>query len=76
MCLIDFGVRRADSHGLLPLESRHNLAVQDVDGLAVHVVPLAELAAARKWTADRGRMLSVISATRSAVTKSLSKRPP
>jgi hypothetical protein len=49
------------------------LAAQDVDGLAVDVVPLAELAAARMWISNWARMLPVISATRSLVPKSLCK---
>jgi hypothetical protein len=70
-CLIDFWVQRASTEKLLLIESRYDLPVQDVDGLAVDVVPLAELAAARMWISNWARMLPVISATRSLVPKSL-----
>jgi len=69
---IDFWIERAETQKLLPLESRYDLPVQDVDGLAIDVVPLAELAAARMWISNWARMLPVISTTRSPVPKSLS----
>ena len=72
-CLIDFWIQRADTQKLLLIESRYDLAAQDVDGLAVDVVPLAELAAARMWISNWSRMLPVISATRFLVPQSLSK---
>jgi hypothetical protein len=72
-CLIDFWVQRAGTEKFLLLESRYDLAVQDVDGLSVDVVPLAELAAARMWISNWARMLPVISATRSLVPRSLTR---
>jgi hypothetical protein len=72
-CLIDFWIQRADAQKLLLIESRYDLTTQDVEGLAIDVVPLAELAAARMWISNWARMLPVISATRSLVPKSLSK---
>jgi len=71
--LIDFWVQRAGTQKLLLIESRYDLAAQGVDGLAVEVVPLAELAAARMWISNWARMLPVINATRSLVPKLLSK---
>ena len=57
---------------MLLLESRYDLAVRDVDGISVEIVPLAELAAARVWISNWSRMLPVINA-RSLLPKSLSK---
>jgi hypothetical protein len=70
-CLIDFWVQRAGAEKFLLLESRYDLPVPEVEGLAVDVVPLAELAAARTWISNWIRMLPVINATRSLVPKSL-----
>jgi len=72
-CLIDFWVLRPSGQAMLLLESRYDLAVQDVDGVAVEVVPLAELAAARMWISNWSRMLPVINATRLLLPKSLSR---
>src|SRR5436853_464549 len=41
-CLVDFWIQLADTEKLILLESRYDLPAQDVDGLAVDVVPLAE----------------------------------
>jgi len=59
---------------MLLLESRYDLALQDVNGVAVEVVPLAELAAARVWVSNWSRMLPVINATQSLLPKGLVKR--
>ncbi|MDQ6876224.1 MAG: hypothetical protein M3082_00695 [Candidatus Dormibacteraeota bacterium] len=72
-CLIDFWVRRPGGQAMLLLESRYDLAVRDVDGVSVEIVPLAELAAARMWISNWSRMLPVINAVRSLLPKSLSK---
>ena len=47
------------------LESPCDLALQDFNGVAIEVVPLAELAAARVWISNWSRMLPVINATHS-----------
>ncbi len=70
-CLIDFWVQRAGTEKLLLIESRYDLPLQDVNGLTIDVVALAELAAARMWISNWARMLPVINATRSLVPKSL-----
>lgn len=73
-CLIDFWVQRAGSQAMLLLESRYDLALQDVNGVAVEVVSLAELAAARVWVSNWSRMLPVINATQTLLLKGLVKR--
>jgi len=72
-CLIDFWVQRPGGQAMLLLESRFDLPVPDVDHVAVEVVPLAELAAARIWISNWSRMLPVINAARTLLPKSLSK---
>jgi hypothetical protein len=73
-CLIDFWVQRPDGQSMLLLESRCDLALQDVNGVAIELVPLAELAAARMWISNWSRMLPVINATHSLLPKGLIKR--
>ena len=75
-CLIDYWVQRAGGQAMLLLESRYDLALQDVDGVAVEVVPLAELAAARVWVSNWSRMLPVINATQALLPKGLICRFP
>ncbi len=42
-CLIDFWVQRTGGQSMLLLESRYDVALQDVNGVAVEVVPLADI---------------------------------
>jgi hypothetical protein len=72
-CLIDFWIQRAGGQSMLLLESRCDLALQDVNGVAIEVVPPAELAAARVWISNWSRMLPVINATHSLLPKGLIK---
>jgi hypothetical protein len=73
--LIDFWVRRADSEELLLLEHGEIMQVlpDQIDGTALRVVALAELAAAHVWIANWQRMLPVINTTRALLPEGLSK---
>jgi hypothetical protein len=71
--LIDFWVQRGDGEELLVLD--RDRAIDKIpatlDGIAVRLVPAAELAAAGTWITNWLRMLPVISATRGLVPKNL-----
>ena len=71
--LIDFWVQRGDSEELLLLD--RDRAIDKIpatlDGIAVRLVPAAELAAAGIWISNWLRMLPVITATRGLVPKNL-----
>jgi len=71
--LIDFWVQRGDSEELLLLDRDRaiNKIPESLDGIALRLVPAAELAAAGAWITNWLRMLPVITATRGLVPKSL-----
>lgn len=72
--VVDFWVRRADDEELAVLEkAASNRLPPQVDGLALHTVTLAELAAAAMWISNWQRMLPVINATRGLLPKRLFK---
>jgi hypothetical protein len=69
---VDFWVRRRDGETLQLLESgqQHNVEPQ-IEGVDVHIVSAADLAADSTWIANWQTMLPVIIAARSLVPKSL-----
>jgi hypothetical protein len=72
--LVDFWVGRRDGEAMLLLAPRPQEAVpSQVDGVSIHIVPAAELAAAGIWIANWQRMLPVVTATRSLVPKAVTK---
>jgi hypothetical protein len=73
-CVVDFWVRRAGDEELVVLETATSVRLPpQVDGLALHTVTLAELAAAAMWISNWQRMLPVINATRGLLPKRLLK---
>ena len=71
--LIDFWVQRGDAEELLVLDRDRatDKIPESLDGIALRLVPAAELAAAGTWITNWLRMLPVITATRGLVPKSL-----
>ena len=71
--LIDFWVQRGDSDEFLVLDRDRTLdeIPTYLDGIALRIVPAAELAAAGTWITNWLRMLPVITATRGLVPKNL-----
>ena len=70
--VIDFWVRRADGEEFLALEPEHSGGLPPrVDGLTLHTVTLAELAAAKMWISNWQRMLPVINVTRGLLPRRL-----
>jgi hypothetical protein len=71
--LIDFWVQRGDAEELLLLDRDRatDKIPESLDGIALRLVPAAELAAAGTWITNWLRMLPVITATRGLVPKSL-----
>jgi hypothetical protein len=71
--LIDFWVQRGDAEELLVLDRDcvTDKIPESLDGIALRLVPAAELAAAGTWITNWLRMLPVITATRGLVPKSL-----
>ena len=70
--VVDFWVRRADDEELVVVETSPSGGLPpQVDGLAMHSVTLAELAAAAMWIGNWQRMLPVINATRGLLPKRL-----
>lgn len=71
--LIDFWVQRDDSEELLVLDRDRTVGQipASLDGIALRIVPAAELAAAGIWITNWLRMLPVITATRGLVPNNL-----
>ncbi len=71
--LIDFWVQRGDAEELLVLDRDRatDKIPESLDGIALRLVPAAELAAAGTWITNWLRMLPVITATRGLVPRSL-----
>lgn len=72
--LVDFWFRHRDGEVMLLLEPAPQEAVApQIEGVNIHIVSAAELAAAGIWIANWQRMLPVVTATRSLVPKALTK---
>ena len=71
--LVDYWVQRGSDQELLVLERDGGLGqmASALDGIALRIVPAAELAAAGVWIKNWLRMLPVITATRGLVPASL-----
>jgi hypothetical protein len=73
--LVDFWVRRGDAESMLLLEPAlpQDAIPREVEGVAVHIVSAAEIAADGVWISNWQRMLPVVIATRSLIPKTLTK---
>jgi hypothetical protein len=70
--LIDFWIQRVDGEQLLLLDASGTEPVpQTVNGMPLHRIAAAELAAAAMWIANWQRMLPVIVASRALLPKGL-----
>ncbi len=69
--LIDFWIQRCDGEQQLLVDRAAEPAPETVNGLPVHRIAAAELAAAAMWVANWQRMLPVVNATRTCLPKGL-----